>query len=95
MKCYQNLKFQFWINQVYLLRITALIMIRTIITPQNQNVSIQIPKNYIGKKVEFIAFAIDEPQENSKEKIMTHFASENVLAKDWLSKKEDLAWKDL
>jgi hypothetical protein len=27
--------------------------------------------------------------------ILTHFASEKALAKDWLSPKEDQAWKDL
>jgi hypothetical protein len=31
----------------------------------------------------------------AKEKIQTHLASEKVLAKDWLSKKEDKAWQDL
>ncbi|MCY7291966.1 MAG: hypothetical protein LH615_07260 [Ferruginibacter sp.] len=30
-----------------------------------------------------------------KDKIQTHLASEKVLAKDWLSKKEDEAWRDL
>jgi hypothetical protein len=30
-----------------------------------------------------------------KDKIQTHLASEKVLAKDWLSKKEDKAWQDL
>ena len=29
------------------------------------------------------------------DKILTHFSSENVLAKDWLSPEEDEAWKDL
>ncbi|HOB83869.1 MAG TPA: hypothetical protein PKX27_03370 [Bacteroidales bacterium] len=27
--------------------------------------------------------------------ILTHFASEETLAKDWLSPEEDKAWKDL
>lgn len=30
-----------------------------------------------------------------KDKIQTHLASEKILAKDWLSKKEDEAWRDL
>jgi len=30
-----------------------------------------------------------------KDKIETHHASEKVLAKDWLSKKEDEAWQSL
>jgi len=29
------------------------------------------------------------------DKTETHYASENVLAKDWLTPKEDMAWKDL
>jgi hypothetical protein len=29
------------------------------------------------------------------DKVMTHFASEKALAKDWLSSEEDQAWKDL
>lgn len=30
-----------------------------------------------------------------KDKIQTHLASQKILAKDWLSKKEDEAWRDL
>ena len=30
-----------------------------------------------------------------KEKTQTHFASEKVLAKTWLTKKEDEAWQNL
>ncbi len=35
-------------------------MIRTLITPQQQNISINLPQNYVGKQVEVIAFTIDE-----------------------------------
>ena len=35
-------------------------MIRTIITPDKQIVSFEIPKDYIGKQIEVIAFAKDE-----------------------------------
>ena len=31
----------------------------------------------------------------SIDKVFTHFASEKVLAKDWLSPEEDEAWKNL
>lgn len=31
----------------------------------------------------------------TKEKIQTHLASEKVLARDWLSKKEDKVWQGL
>ena len=35
-------------------------MVRTIITPNNQTVSFSVPKEYIGKQVEVIAFVEDE-----------------------------------
>ena len=30
-----------------------------------------------------------------EDRILTHFASQHVLAKDWLTPEEDEAWKDL
>lgn len=38
-------------------------MVRTLITPQQQNITILVPQNYVGKKIEVIAFAIDEGQQ--------------------------------
>jgi hypothetical protein len=35
-------------------------MIRTIITPNEQTISFDIPEDYIGKQIEVIAFAKDE-----------------------------------
>jgi hypothetical protein len=35
-------------------------MIRTVITPQQQRISFDIPRDYIGKQIEVIAFAKDE-----------------------------------
>lgn len=35
-------------------------MIRTVITPDNNLLSFNIPDKYIGKKLEVIAFAMDE-----------------------------------
>jgi len=34
-------------------------------------------------------------QKMKNDHILTHFASEKVLAKDWLIPEEDEAWKDL
>jgi hypothetical protein len=34
-------------------------------------------------------------QTQGNDKILTHFASEKMLAKDWLLPEEDEAWKDL
>lgn len=35
-------------------------MIRTIVTPQQQTISFTIPKDYVGKEIEVIAFAKGE-----------------------------------
>ncbi len=72
-------------------------MIRTILKPDNQNISIRLPQDFVGKQVEVIAFTVDEaiPEPKTNDKTQTHFASEAVLAKDWLTHEEDLAWKNL
>lgn len=49
-------------------------MIRTIITPDSQTVFFNIPKDYIGKELEVIAFARDEEIQKEKTKLtMTDF----------------------
>ncbi len=70
-------------------------MIRTVVTPSNQDVSIHLPKNYIGKKVEVIAFTIEETVTENTDKTLTYYASEKALAKDWLTPEEDKAWHNL
>ena len=39
-------------------------MIRTIITPENQDISIHIPENYVGKQIEVLMYDIDEVKSN-------------------------------
>lgn len=34
-------------------------------------------------------------QKRKNDQVLTHYASEEVLAKDWLLAEEDEAWKDL
>ena len=72
-------------------------MIRTIVKADTQNISIKLPGNFVGKQVEVIAFTVDEVDETKEivDRPLTHFASEKVLAKDWLTPEEDLAWQDL
>jgi hypothetical protein len=72
-------------------------MIRTVVTPHRQNISIKLPENFIGKQVEVIAFTINDAVETPviSDKLMTHFASEKVLEKDWLTPEEDIAWQSL
>lgn len=72
-------------------------MIRTVIKPNNQTITIKLPENFIGKQVEVIAFTREEADETTElaDRPITHFVSEAVLAKDWLTPEEDLAWQDL
>ena len=72
-------------------------MIRTQIIPVDQNISITLPSNYVGKKVEVIVYPIDEfvDQPDIVDSPLTYFASEKSLAKDWLTAEEDIAWKNL
>lgn len=72
-------------------------MIRTLLKPDNQNISIRLPENFVGKQVEVIVFTVEETQQQELtfDKPVGHFASENVLSKDWLSAEEDEAWQDL
>ncbi|MCU0469881.1 MAG: hypothetical protein MUF58_14900 [Arcicella sp.] len=35
-------------------------MIKTIVVPQNDSYNLAIPKNYIGKKIEILFYALDE-----------------------------------
>lgn len=74
-------------------------MVRKIIIPDNKKISITLPEDFVGKQVQVIAFTIDDEElivESLNDDITTtHFASSEVLAKDWLSSVEDKAWQDL
>lgn len=35
-------------------------MVRTLITPEDRNILIRVPEDYIGKQVEIIAFTLEE-----------------------------------
>ena len=39
-------------------------MIRTVVIPDKNMLSFNIPDKYIGKKIEVIAFAVDEPADD-------------------------------
>jgi len=67
------------------------------VKPDKQNISIELPKDFIGKQVEVIAFTVEEADGDleAMDSTFTHLASEKVLAKDWLTPEEDAAWQDL
>ena len=47
------------------------------------------------KRVELQELLRKEIVEKEQDFVLTHVASENLLAREWLSPKEDEAWKDL
>lgn len=72
-------------------------MIRTLVTPEKTSISLEVPASFVGKQVEVIAFTISESMEGSIEQdhILTHYASQKALEKDWLTDEEDKAWQNL
>jgi len=48
-------------------------MIRTIITPDNQDLYLHIPQSFVGKKIEVIALTIDEADVEPKKMTMADF----------------------
>lgn len=46
-------------------------MIRTIITTENRNLTLKLPKEFVGKKVEVIAFVLEEEALNIEPKTFT------------------------
>lgn len=40
-------------------------MIRTIITPEKQDISIHVPEDYVGKQIEVLMYDLEELNQNS------------------------------
>ncbi len=40
-------------------------MIRTVMTPDKEDISIHLPLSYVGKKIEVLLYAVDELTENT------------------------------
>jgi hypothetical protein len=68
-------------------------MVRTIFTPVTQNIPLNIPAQYVGKRVEVLIFPLDGSF--TDDVITTHLASEQTLSKEWLTPEEDAAWNNL
>ena len=59
-------------------------MIRTIITPEKQDISIHLPENYIGKQIEVLLYATDElkEQQSTEKKKPSEFKGALNLSQD-------------
>ena len=56
-------------------------MIRTIITPENTDIHLSIPDNYVGRKVEVLMYAMDEPMEMEQKKTSTMAQFWGIISK--------------
>ena len=57
---------------------------------------VQLVRQLSGnEKQKLISILENDKGEYDNDPVMTHFASQNVLAKGWLSPQEDQAWQDL
>lgn len=41
-------------------------MVRTLVTPQQQDISIHVPPHYVGRQIEVLLYAVDELTEDKK-----------------------------
>ena len=41
-------------------------MVRTLVTPEQQNISMLVPPNYVGRQIEVLMYAVDELVEEEK-----------------------------
>jgi len=59
-------------------------MIRTLITPENQDISLHVPESYIGKQIEVLMYDIDElkQQEATNKKKPSDFRGKLKLSDD-------------
>jgi hypothetical protein len=68
-------------------------MIRTFITPQKQNISIDLPESFINQRVGIVAFKLDDELSMSESLINSKRVTD--LFKELLSEEEDKAWQTL
>jgi len=59
-------------------------MVRTTITPENQDISIHIPEDYIGRQIEVLLYAVDElnAEKPIKKKKPSDFAGKMNLTEE-------------
>jgi hypothetical protein len=65
-------------------------MVRTILTAEKQTLSFLVPANYIGKQVEVIAFTIDEPIKDTKERKKRIFTTIKSNVTDFKFNRDEL-----
>lgn len=51
-------------------------MVRTFVTPKQQNISITVPQDYVGKKIEVLLYAVDEPVGEERATVPTSNAAQ-------------------
>ena len=58
-------------------------MVRTLVTPEQQNISIHVPQNYVGKQIEVLMYAVDELVDEEKKVIVNNAGKyKGILTKE-------------
>lgn len=75
-------------------------MIRTVVIPENTDVHLSVPENYVGRKIEVMYYPLDELTEE-KRKITTMSAFKDMLTskeandlQDYVKKSRE-EWKNI
>jgi len=66
-----------WNNQRIVVNLN---MVRTIITPDNTNVNLSIPQDYVGRKIEVLYYPVDEVTEEQQPIVKTMSAFKGILS---------------
>jgi uncharacterized protein (UPF0335 family) len=56
-------------------------MVRTLVTPKEQNISIHVPQNYVGKQIEVLLYAIEE-LEGEKVEVKNSAKFKNIFSEE-------------
>ena len=57
-------------------------MIKTVVTPHNNNIQLAIPNSYIGKEIEVLLYARDELNEGKETRINNSARFKGLLTKE-------------
>ena len=74
-------------------------MVKTLVTPQNESYNLSIPKNYIGKKIEILFYAVDEiadikPAKKSMKDFWGILSDDSALDLQILTEKGRKDWEE-
>jgi hypothetical protein len=65
-------------------------MIRTVVIADNNIITLTLPNNFVGKRVEIIAFTVDEPMQKQEPEKAKSFTTVKVNAEGYKFNRDEL-----